>query len=65
VKSVDPIINGISEVFRIDDRWLGQCLRFYGIAEELFENNEDALLKKGKEGMARVRLRQYLSSCLG
>ncbi|CAE6439420.1 unnamed protein product [Rhizoctonia solani] len=65
VASVNPVIGGAARELRITDKWLGRFLRFYGVAEELYDNDENTSLKKGMEGYARVRLRQYLSACLG
>ncbi|CAE6435798.1 unnamed protein product [Rhizoctonia solani] len=67
VTSVNPVIGGATRELRIPNEWLGRFVRFYGVAEGLVENenDENISLKTGKEAIARIRLRQYLSACLG
>ncbi|KAF8712217.1 hypothetical protein RHS03_01226, partial [Rhizoctonia solani] len=65
VRSIDPVISGVNQEFRIGNAWLGKYLRFYGIAGDLFEDDIGVRLKEGQEDVARLRLRQFLSSCLG
>ncbi|ELU36408.1 hypothetical protein AG1IA_09562 [Rhizoctonia solani AG-1 IA] len=57
VKSIDPIISGVNREFRIENQWLGKYLRFYGIAEEVFEDDIGTRLKEGQDHIARVSIR--------
>ncbi|QRW24053.1 hypothetical protein RhiXN_10377 [Rhizoctonia solani] len=54
VKSIDPIISGVNREFRIENQWLGKYLRFYGIAEEVFEDDIGTRLKEGQDHIARA-----------
>ncbi|GAB1524439.1 hypothetical protein RhiTH_007593 [Rhizoctonia solani] len=54
VKSIDPIISGVNREFRIEYQWLGRYLRFYGIAEDVFEDDIGTRLKEGQDHIARA-----------
>ncbi|CAE6508554.1 unnamed protein product [Rhizoctonia solani] len=59
------IIEGTQQTLHIDDTWLGDFLRFYGVGEEYFESKTGTTFKAGYEGAARILFSNYLSSCLG
>ncbi|KEP48425.1 putative PSDC domain protein [Rhizoctonia solani 123E] len=59
------VINGVSQHFSMSTAWLGDFLRFYGIGENLFVNATTVKLKADKISAARIRLSEYLTSCLG
>ncbi|KEP48423.1 putative laminin domain protein [Rhizoctonia solani 123E] len=63
--SVPVVIDGVSQNSYMSDSWLGEFLRFYGIGGELFDDTTTVYLKEGKMKKARVRLSEYLTSCLG
>ncbi|KAF8712338.1 hypothetical protein RHS03_01230, partial [Rhizoctonia solani] len=58
-------ISGVSQNSRLYSYWLGFYLRFFNIGHGLRVSAESELLKDGKEKVARERLSDYLSSCLG
>ncbi|CAE6536233.1 unnamed protein product [Rhizoctonia solani] len=58
-------INGVFQNSYMSDSWLGEFVRFYGIDEGLFDNATTVHVKAGKMDTARVRLSEYLTSCLG
>ncbi|CAE6455639.1 unnamed protein product [Rhizoctonia solani] len=58
-------IGGTTHNAYIPNQWLGEFLSFYGIGEDLRKGNGDFLLKDGTEEIARRRLSNYFSSCLG
>ncbi|CAE6525251.1 unnamed protein product [Rhizoctonia solani] len=59
------VIDGVPQKIRIPDGCLGEFARFYGIGDGLFDDATTARVKEGKMGAARVRLGEYLGSCLG
>ncbi|CAE6493339.1 unnamed protein product [Rhizoctonia solani] len=58
-------INGVLQNSYMSDSWLGEFIRFYGIDEGLFDNATTVHVKAGKMDAARIRLSEYLTSCLG
>ncbi|CAE6395202.1 unnamed protein product [Rhizoctonia solani] len=58
------LINGVSKDSFIDNDDLAVFLRFYGIGKDLFDEF-NLRLRAGYEDVARERLSEYLSSCLG
>ncbi|CAE6424218.1 unnamed protein product [Rhizoctonia solani] len=59
------IIDGVPHESRINNYWLGEFVRFYGIDDGLFDNATTVEMEEGQMSTARVRLAEYLSSCLG
>ncbi|CAE6400578.1 unnamed protein product [Rhizoctonia solani] len=58
-------INGVSHDLSLDDPWVGNFLRFYGIGEFYFDSKISNILRAKDAAGARVVLSRYLSSCLG
>ncbi|CUA67636.1 hypothetical protein RSOLAG22IIIB_07494 [Rhizoctonia solani] len=58
------VIDGITHISYISDAWLGEFVHFYGIGGGLCVD-ETARLKPGMRESARMRLGEYLTSCLG
>ncbi|KAL5632040.1 hypothetical protein ACGC1H_000161 [Rhizoctonia solani] len=58
-------IGGATQNAYIPNQWLGEFLSFYGIGEDLRKDKGGFLLKDGNEDVARRRLSNYFSSCLG
>ncbi|KAG8730792.1 hypothetical protein FRC11_005800 [Ceratobasidium sp. 423] len=58
------VINGVSRDAYLSDGFIGPFLHFYGIGDDLFKD-KGTLVKDGKQSQARIRLREYLSSCIG
>lgn len=65
IRYINPVISGDPQELRLPDEWLGRFVRFFGLAEGLFQDDESTDLLPGREDVARLRLHQYLSSCLG
>ncbi|CAE6525245.1 unnamed protein product [Rhizoctonia solani] len=59
------MIDGVPQKHRVDDEWLGEFVRFYGIDDGLFNDATTVEVKQGKINAARDRLSKYLGSCLG
>ncbi|KAG8698536.1 hypothetical protein FRC11_014360, partial [Ceratobasidium sp. 423] len=59
------MIDGDRQDAYIRDALLGSFLRFYGIDNGICKDETSVELRAGAEGSARVRLGEYLSSCLG
>ncbi|KDN36155.1 hypothetical protein RSAG8_11036, partial [Rhizoctonia solani AG-8 WAC10335] len=59
------MIDGVLQRSRIDNGWVGEFVRFYGIDDGLFDDATTVRVKEGKMNTARVRLSEYLGSCLG
>ncbi|KDN38376.1 hypothetical protein RSAG8_09580, partial [Rhizoctonia solani AG-8 WAC10335] len=62
---VPVVIRGTTHNAYIPNEWLGEFLSFYGIGEDLRKEKSAFLLKDGKEEVARRRISNFLSSCLG
>ncbi|CAE7108048.1 unnamed protein product [Rhizoctonia solani] len=58
------LIDGVSQEVFIPDEYMGRFLHFYDIGEGLYEGEMHSVCK-GKAGIARTRIRDYLSSQLG
>ncbi|KAG8726501.1 hypothetical protein FRC11_015071 [Ceratobasidium sp. 423] len=59
------MIDGDSQDAYIRDANLGKFIQFYGIDNGMCKDTTSPELKAGEEHLARERLREYLSSCLG
>ncbi|CAE6356540.1 unnamed protein product [Rhizoctonia solani] len=59
------VINGDTQNLYLDDPWVGNLLRFYGIGEYYFDSKTNNILRVKDAGGARAVLGRYLSSCLG
>ncbi|KDN36164.1 hypothetical protein RSAG8_11045, partial [Rhizoctonia solani AG-8 WAC10335] len=59
------VIDGVYQNSYIGNAWLGEFIHFYGIDDGLCEDGPGSRLKEGKVNVARRRLGEYLSSCLG
>ncbi|CUA72731.1 hypothetical protein RSOLAG22IIIB_10268 [Rhizoctonia solani] len=58
------VIDGALQDLYIHNAWLADSLYFYGLSKNLCKD-ATGTLQEGKEGSARIRLGNYLSSCLG
>ncbi|CUA67626.1 hypothetical protein RSOLAG22IIIB_07482 [Rhizoctonia solani] len=58
------VIDGAARDLYIHNAWLADSLYFYGLSKDLCKD-ATGTLQEGKEGTARIRLGDYLSSCLG
>ncbi|CUA74390.1 hypothetical protein RSOLAG22IIIB_11184 [Rhizoctonia solani] len=58
------VIDGAARDLYIHNAWLADSLYFYGLSKDLCKD-ATGTLQGGKDGTARIRLGNYLSSCLG
>ncbi|KDN36586.1 hypothetical protein RSAG8_10760, partial [Rhizoctonia solani AG-8 WAC10335] len=59
------MIEGLPHTLQINDTWLGEFLRFFGVGNQCLESGTSTKLKDGHARSARIILARYLSSCLG
>ncbi|CAE6439871.1 unnamed protein product [Rhizoctonia solani] len=65
-ESFAVMIDGALHHSHFSDKWLGEFIRLYGIGDGMFEDASTVQLKAGISiEYARMRLREFLESCLG